>query len=104
MECIGGLWPRDGGSISVAGMDPAKEGSVLRKALAIQLQEFRLPDKMRVIEALDLYASFYSDPHDENDLLERLGLVEARRTFFARLSGGQKQRLSVALALIGNRK
>jgi ABC-2 type transport system ATP-binding protein len=54
VERIGGLRQRDGGSIRVAGIEPAKEGSALRKVLGIQLQESRLPDKMAVIEALDL--------------------------------------------------
>jgi ABC-2 type transport system ATP-binding protein len=102
VECIGGLRQRDGGRIRVAGMDPASESAALREVLGIQLQESRLPDKMSVIEALDLYASFYPEPHDPAELLERLGLVEQRKTYFAKLSGGQKQRLSVALALIGN--
>jgi ABC-2 type transport system ATP-binding protein len=102
VECIGGLRQRDGGSITVAGMDPANEGAAFREVLGIQLQESRLPDKMTVAEALDLYASFYPDPHQPTELLERLGLVEQRKTYFAKLSGGQKQRLSVALALIGN--
>src|ERR1700760_1617670 len=57
---------------------------------------------MSVIEALNLYASFYPRPHDPAELLERLGIVEQRKTYFAKLSGGQKQRLSVALALVGN--
>jgi len=104
VECIGGLRQRDGGSITVAGMDPAKEGAAFREALGIQLQESRMPDKMTVIEALDLYASFYPEPADPLELLERLGLVEQRKTYFAKLSGGQKQRLSVALALVGNPK
>ena len=102
VECIGGLRQRDGGIIRVAGMDPAQEGIAFRTALGIQLQESRLPDKMSVREALDLYASFYPRPHDPDVLLERLGLVEQRATYFAKLSGGQKQRLSVALALVGN--
>ena len=102
VECIGGLRQRDGGIITVAGMDPAKESAALREVMGIQLQESRLPDKIRVSEALDLYASFYAKPHDPAELLERLGLVEQRTTYFAKLSGGQKQRLSVALALIGN--
>jgi ABC-2 type transport system ATP-binding protein len=102
VECIGGLRRRDGGSIRVAGLDPAEEGVAFRSALGIQLQESRLPDKMSVEEALNLYASFYPRPHDPMNLLERLGLVEQRRTYFAKLSGGQKQRLSVALALVGN--
>ena len=102
VECVGGLRQRDGGRITVAGMDPADEGAAFREVLGIQLQESRLPDKMTVAEALDLYASFYPEPHDPAALLERLGLVEQRKTYFAKLSGGQKQRLSVALALIGN--
>jgi ABC-2 type transport system ATP-binding protein len=102
VECIGGLRQRDGGSVTVAGMDPANEGPAFRHVLGIQLQESRLPDKMSVIEALDLYASFYPEPLDPAELLERLGMVEQRKTYFAKLSGGQKQRLSVALALIGN--
>jgi ABC-2 type transport system ATP-binding protein len=101
VECIGGLRQRDGGRISVAGMDPASESAAFRQAVGIQLQESRLPDKMRVIEALTLYASFYPEPQEPDSLLERLGLTEQRSTYFGKLSGGQKQRLSVALALIG---
>ncbi len=101
VECIGGLRQRDGGSVTVAGMDPADEGPAFREVLGIQLQESRLPDKMSVIEALDLYASFYQEPADPAELLERLGMSEQRKTYFSKLSGGQKQRLSVALALIG---
>jgi ABC-2 type transport system ATP-binding protein len=101
VECIGGLRQRDGGRISVAGMDPASEGAAFRQVVGIQLQESRLPDKMRVIEALTLYASFYPEPQEPDELLERLGLTGQRGTYFAKLSGGQKQRLSVALALIG---
>ncbi|HEX7740522.1 MAG TPA: ABC transporter ATP-binding protein [Marmoricola sp.] len=102
VECIGGLRQRDGGSVRVAGMDPSDEGVSFRTTLGIQLQESTLPDKMRVSEALELYASFYPHPLAAEELLERLGLVEQRATYFAKLSGGQKQRLSVALALIGN--
>lgn len=102
VECIGGLRIPDGGSISVAGMDPAQEGRQFRETVGFQLQESRLPDKQTVSEALQLYSSFYSRPRDWRELLDRLGLVEQQKTYYARLSGGQKQRLSVALALIGN--
>ncbi|WP_029138719.1 ABC transporter ATP-binding protein [Nakamurella lactea] len=102
VECIGGLRQRDGGSITVAGMDPAREGRAFREALGIQLQESRLPDKQTVGEALQLYSSFYEKPRDWRELLDRLGLGTQEKTYFAKLSGGQKQRLSVALALIGN--
>lgn len=102
VECVGGLRERNGGTITLAGMDPAAEGAEFRAVLGIQLQESRLPDKMTVDEALELYASFYPNPQTPAELLERLGLVDQHRTRFANLSGGQKQRLSVALALIGN--
>ena len=102
VECIAGLRRRDGGSITVAGMDPALEGTEFREAVGVQLQESRLPEKQTVAEALQLYASFYARPRDWRELAERLGLLEQRNTYFGRLSGGQKQRLSVALALIGN--
>jgi len=102
VECIAGLRRRDGGSITVAGMDPALEGTEFREAVGVQLQESRLPEKQTVAEALQLYASFYARPRDWRELAERLGLLEQRNTYFGRLSGGQKQRLSVALALVGN--
>ncbi|TAM91716.1 MAG: ABC transporter ATP-binding protein [Jatrophihabitans sp.] len=102
VECIAGLRRPDAGTISVAGMDPGREGTAFREALGVQLQESRLPDKQTVAEALELYASFYARPRDWRELAERLGLIEQRNTYFAKLSGGQKQRLSVALALIGN--
>jgi ABC-2 type transport system ATP-binding protein len=102
VECIAGLRRPDGGTISVAGMDPGAEGTRFREVLGVQLQESRLPEKQTVAEALGLYASFYAHPLDWRELAERLGLAEQRNTYFGRLSGGQKQRLSVALALIGN--
>src|SRR6201994_4306342 len=102
VECVGGLRRRDGGLVSVAGMDPAREGTAFREVLGIQLQESRLPDKMTVNEALELYASFYPNPHNSGELLERLGPAEEKKTQVSRLSGRKKQRLSVALALIAN--
>ena len=53
-------------------------------------------------EALELYASFYPDPADWRELLERWGLTGKANTSFGKLSGGQKQRLFIALALVGN--
>jgi ABC-2 type transport system ATP-binding protein len=71
---------------------------------ADQLQHSELPDKLRVTEALDLYASFYRQPANADELIDRLGLGDRRDVGYGKLSGGQKQRLSVALALIGTPK
>src|SRR5690625_4021667 len=70
----------------------------------MQLQAARLPGRITVREAVELYASFYADPADPTELLERLGLAAKARTAFKDLSGGQQQRLSIALALVGKPK
>ncbi|WP_049560321.1 ABC transporter ATP-binding protein [Nonomuraea sp. SBT364] len=101
VECVSGLRVPDGGTIRVAGIDPHRERDGLRRVLGAQLQSSALPEKIRVWEALDLYASFYPDPADWQELLERVGLGAKRDTMFGKLSGGQRQRLSVALALVG---
>lgn len=101
VECIGGLRTRDAGTVSVAGMDPATGPPALRQLLGMQLQQCRLPAKVRVGEILDLYAAFYPDPQPTDELLERFDLLGHKATRFANLSGGQQQRLSVALALVG---
>jgi ABC-2 type transport system ATP-binding protein len=102
VECVEGLRKPDGGAISVLGLDPRRDGAELRRRVGAQLQESALPDRMKVREALDLYASFYPRPADQGRLIDDLGLADKRETAFGKLSGGQKQRLSIALALVGN--
>ncbi|MEO3782329.1 ABC transporter ATP-binding protein [Actinocorallia sp. B10E7] len=101
VECVSGLRTPDRGTIRVAGIDPFQDRDALRRVLGVQLQSAALPDKIKVWEALDLYASFYTDPEDWRELMERVGLVAKRDSRFGELSGGQRQRLSVALALVG---
>lgn len=101
VECVSGLRARDGGDIRVAGIDPGTDRARLRRVLGVQLQSSTLPDRLKVWEAMDLYASFYPDPADWVELLEKVRLTGKRDTAFAKLSGGQRQRLSVALALVG---
>jgi ABC-2 type transport system ATP-binding protein len=73
----------------------------LHERVGVQLQQSALPPKIRVGEAVELYASFYRRPGDADHLLGALGLDTKRRSYFRDLSGGQKQRLSIVLALIG---
>src|SRR5690606_41817745 len=84
------------------GAAPQRNTDAVREGLGIQLQKSTLPPKLRVIEAMRLYETFYADPADPEELLELLGLQEKRDTPFADLSGGQQQSLSIALALVGN--
>jgi len=102
VEIIEGLRAPDGGTVSVMGLDPQRDRHELRLRLGAQLQSSKLQAKLKVREALELYASFYPSPADPERLLEQLGMAEQRDTAFEKLSGGQQQRLSIALALIGN--
>jgi ABC-2 type transport system ATP-binding protein len=101
VEIIEGLRDRDGGTVRVLGRDPATDAS-LREVVGAQLQDAQLPDRLKVGEALELFASFYRAPADAGELLASLGIDGLEHQRFAKLSGGQRQRLSIALALIGN--
>jgi ABC-2 type transport system ATP-binding protein len=102
IECLEGLRKRDGGEVRILGLDPKTDGHRLHQRIGVQLQETQLQDKLKVREALELYASFYPDPADWRELLDRWGLAGQSRASFGKLSGGQKQRLFIALALVGN--
>ena len=100
IECIEGLRQPEGGQIRVLGLDPHRDGYALSARIGIQLQESVLPDRMKVWEALDLFAGFYPRSINWKPLLERLGLADKREAPLAKLSGRQKQRLFIALALV----
>lgn len=101
VECIGGLRKPESGSISVLGLDPRTHAKELHERVGVQLQTSLLPDKIKVREVLELFASFYPDPVDPAGLLRQLNLEEKSQTRYVDLSGGQRQRLSIALALVG---
>ena len=102
MECVEGLRVPDRGSISVLGLDPAREVYALQERIGIQLQEAQLQKRIKVREAVGLWAKLYRKPLDGDRLLEQLGLGDKRDAWFMTLSGGQKQRLFIALALIND--
>jgi len=102
IECIEGLRRPDGGGATVLGMDPQRDGYELRERIGVQLQEASLSNRIKVWEALDLFAAFYRRSVDWPPLLEQLGLAEKRNGSFGKLSGGQKQRLFIALALLND--
>jgi ABC-2 type transport system ATP-binding protein len=102
VECLQGLRVADGGAISVLGLDPRTDGSALRRRIGAQLQESALPDRLKVREAVDLFAALAEHPVDPDHLLDQWGLSDKRTTAFADLSGGQRQRLFVALALVND--
>jgi len=103
MECIEGLRTPDRGSISVLGLDPFRQVYKLQDRIGVQLQQAQLQKRIKVWEAVDLWASLYQKKAiDGERLLEQLGLTDKRNAWFMNLSGGQKQRLFIALALIND--
>ena len=103
LECVEGLRTPDSGRISVLGLDPVRDVEMLQQRIGVQLQEAQLQKRIKVKEAVGLWASLYSkSPADGEKLLDQLGLIEKRNAWFMTLSGGQKQRLFIALALIND--
>jgi ABC-2 type transport system ATP-binding protein len=104
VEILEGLRDPDGGRVSVCGLDPQRSPQELKHEIGAALQSTSLPDKLRVMEALRLFASFYKRRRKPEDLLNRFGLEEKRNAFYSQLSGGQKQRLALAMALVNDPK
>ena len=102
IEILEGLREPDGGTVRVCGLEPARDSRQLKQRIGAQLQSTMLQDKIKVEEALHLFASFYDRAISADDLLDRFGLAEKRRAYFENLSGGQKQRLALALALVND--
>src|SRR6202171_226351 len=90
MECIEGLRRPDRGTISVLGLDPFRNVYKLQERIGVQLQQAQLQKRIKVWEAVDLWASLYKKKAvDAERLLELLGLVDKRDAWFMTLSGGQ---------------
>jgi ABC-2 type transport system ATP-binding protein len=102
MECVEGVRRPDRGVISILGLDPFRDVYQLQNRIGVQLQQAQLQKRIKVWEAVDLWASLYSKAVDGDRLLEQLGLANKRDAWFMTLSGGQKQRLFIALALIND--
>ena len=101
VEILEGYRRRDSGEVRVLGLDPATAGAELRGRVGLMLQGGGIYPQARPREILHLYARFYRDPRDPDELLEQAGLADAATTRYKVLSGGQKQRLGLALALLG---
>ncbi len=102
IECLEGLRQPSDGRVSVLNLDPQRQGYELKERIGVQLQQSSLPDRLRVREALDLFAAFYRRALDWRPILDELGLGEKSNSPFGKLSGGQRQRLSIALALVND--
>ncbi len=101
VEILEGYRRADEGEVQVLGLDPRRDTAALRSRIGLMLQGGGIYPQARPREILALFARFYEDPRDPDELLSLVGLADVARTRFKVLSGGQKQRLGLALALVG---
>jgi len=102
IDCISGMTPLDSGQLATLGLDPSRNTRRLHRMIGLQQQESELPDRIRVREAVELFAGLYSAEVDASELLGKVGLLSKVDSYFSNLSGGQKRRLFVALAMVND--
>ncbi len=102
VEILEGLRSRTQGQVRVLGLDPASQSMEIKDRIGVSLQATNLPEKITVLEAIELFAAFYTRNTDPHQLLKRLQLWEKRSAYYSTLSGGQKQRLALALAMVND--
>lgn len=102
VNMICGMFAPSSGSVSTLGLNPIRQERKLREILGVQFQEAKLPNMIKVQEALQMYSSFYQNPRDWQALAQEWGISNKLDARFEKLSGGQKQRLFICLALLNN--
>jgi ABC-2 type transport system ATP-binding protein len=102
IEILEGYRERDDGDVAVLGVDPKKGDASFRARIGIVLQSSAVYPRLRVDQMMRLFAGYYPNPRDINELLELVGLADRVRDRVRTLSGGQKRRLDLALALVGD--
>jgi ABC-2 type transport system ATP-binding protein len=101
IECLEGYRSATSGRVRVCGLDPVADHSAMTRRIGVMLQDGGVYTGIRPPEVLRLFAAYYDDPVDPDELLELVGLDHRRRSTWRSLSGGEQQRLSLALALVG---
>jgi len=102
IEILEGYRSRDGGDVTVLGIDPHGGGRKLRERVGLVLQEAAVPPMLSVTEIVELYRGYYPAPRPAAEIIELVGLTEKAGERVIKLSGGQQRRLDVALGLVGD--
>ena len=102
VEILEGYRRRDGGDVDVLGFDPAHARTEFRERIGVVLQQSQLFSTLTVAETHSLFAGYYEQPRDVDDVIELVGLADKRNARVKTLSGGQKRRLDLGVALVGD--
>jgi ABC-2 type transport system ATP-binding protein len=101
VEILEGYRGRDGGEVSVLGVDPQRADRAWRARIGIVLQLASDAPELTVAEMVGHFAGFYPSPRRPAEVIDLVGLADKARSRIRTLSGGQVRRLDVALGLIG---
>ena len=105
VEILEGFRTRDAGSVTVLGFDPQSRGHAAREwrnRIGIVLQSAADAGDLTVIETINHFSGYYSNPRNVDEVIASVGLEEKADALIRNLSGGQRRRLDVALGIIGN--
>jgi len=105
VEILEGFRDRDSGSVSVLGFDPNTRGDQARQwrnRIGIVLQTSSDAGDLTVLETINHFSGYYSNPRDVDEVIYSVGLKEKESALIRNLSGGQRRRVDVALGIIGN--
>ena len=105
VEILEGFRTRDSGTVSVLGFDPQTRGHesrLWRDRIGIVLQSSADAGDLTVLETINHFSGYYSNPRNVDEVINSVGLVEKENALIRNLSGGQRRRLDVALGIIGN--
>jgi ABC-2 type transport system ATP-binding protein len=102
VEILEGYRRRDGGEVSVLGFDPGRAERAFRERIGVVLQRSELWPVLTVREVHRIFAGYYRQPRDVDEVIELVGLTEKRDEQVKTLSGGQKRRLDLGVALVGD--
>jgi ABC-2 type transport system ATP-binding protein len=102
VEILEGYRHRDGGEVTVLGLDPGRQRSRLKPHIGIVLQSTGVDRYLTVAETLAMYSGYYPHPRPVDEVLDLVGLAGKRNSRVVKLSGGQQRRLDVAIALAGD--
>jgi ABC-2 type transport system ATP-binding protein len=102
VEILEGYRQRDGGEVSVLGLDPGRQRSRLKPRIGVVLQSTGVDRYLTVAETIAMYSGYYPHPRPLDEIIELVGLSGKRNGRVVKLSGGQQRRLDVAIALAGD--
>ena len=101
IEILEGFRSRDGGTVRVLDVDPARGDRLWRSRIGVVGQSTGAALNVTVAEALHHFANYHATPRPTSELIAAVGLQDQARIRIPNLSGGQRRRLDVALGLQG---